>query len=705
MSAFRHLHGVGLSDIGRKRSNNEDSFGVFADVGVFCVADGMGGGDDGEVASAATVRAVETFIDAHRSPSGVAYSAGDFSDGICSAINDASSWICSRAKEKHLKGCGSTFVGVCFSAANPGEAIALHAGDSRLYRIRGRSIQQITKDHSAAELIGAKDEGELNPMFRGMILRAVGIQPSVEIERNPFNVRKGDRILVCSDGLSRMVPDKKILSIVRETASVETAAEALVAQANEAGGIDNVTVVLVEVGELPAPLPVVPMPKNPVGDKPDAASTLSAAASCQTTCDTSEDTAVSFDVEGASEPSTLAPIGETVSLTGITATLSGDKAEEPTMPEKAENSSKRIGRPAIIAGLAALAVIVVIAIIVTIASAGRWSERRAEEEARLRAEVVRAEQARVEEESRRAEEERERLSRLEMERERERIAEERRITEENLRKAVEAQRQAEEEAVKRAKEAALRAEAARLRVEEEKRLAEERRRRVEEEARLKAEEEARRQAEEEARLKAETEARIAAEEARRQAEVEARLRAEEEARRQAEEAARLKAEAEARIAAEEARRKAEAEQRLVSAVAKLDSFCASAEFTAFAERVKVFYEPSQWNRLSAVFAKVQGAADVSPEERRDDAVAAVECVKKIVGGTLMGVAELQIEELQDVISSGRRIGQNSAVAKRDGLEEFLGKKTTLFVTGPSDTAEAIEACVEMMRMIPKWFDL
>lgn len=681
MSAFRHLHGVGLSDIGRKRSNNEDSFGVFADVGVFCVADGMGGGDDGEVASAATVRAVETFVDAHRSPSGVAYSAGDFSDGICSAINDASSWICSRAKEKHLKGCGSTFVGVCFSAANPDEAIALHAGDSRLYRVRGRSIQQITKDHSAAELIGAKDEGELNPMFRGMILRAVGIQPSVEIERTPFNVRKGDRILVCSDGLSRMVPDKKILSIVRETASVETAAEALVAQANEAGGIDNVTVVLVEVGELPAPLPVVPMPKNPVGDKPDAASTLSAAASCQTTCDTSEDTAVSFDVEGASEPSTLAPIGETVSLTGITATLSGDKAEEPTMPEKAENSSKRIGRPAIIAGLAALAVIVVIAIIVTIASAGRWSERRAEEEARLRAEVVRAEQARVEEESRRAEEERERLSRLEMERERERIAEERRITEENLRKAVEAQRLAEEEAAKRAREAALREEAARLRVEEEKRLAEERRRKVEEEARLRAEQEA-------------------------------RLRAEEEARLRAEEAARLKAEAEARIAAEEARRKAEearrkaeAEQRIASAVAELDAFCVSDEFTVFTERVKVFFEPSQWKRISAIFAKAQGAADVSPEERREDAVAVVECVKKIVGDTLMGVAELQIEELQDVISGGRRTGQGSAVAKRNGLEEFLGKKATSFVTGPSDTAEAIEACIEMMRMIPKWFDL
>ena len=682
MSAFRHLHGVGLSDIGRKRSNNEDSFGVFPDDGVFCVADGMGGGDDGEVASAAAVRAVETFVNSHRPPTGVSYSIGEFSDGICAAINDASAWICSRAKEKRLKGCGSTFVGVCFSASKPDEAIALHAGDSRLYRIRGRSIQQITTDHSAAELIGAKDDGELNPMFRGMILRAVGIQPSVEIERTPFNVRKGDRILVCSDGLSRMVPDKKVLSIVRESPSVERAAEALVAQANEAGGIDNVTVVLVDVGELPSPMPVVPMHKNTSGALMDEKSTaLSATASCQTTCDTSDDTAVSFDVEGASEPSTLAPIGDTVSLTGITATFSSDKAkaeEPPAMPGKIEKKPLRIGRLAIAASFAVLAII---AIVVAVIAAGRRSDRRAEEEARLRAEAIRAEQARIMEESRRAEEERERLSRLEMERERERIAEERRQTEENLRKAVEAQRLAEEEAAKRAREAALREEAARLRVEEEKRLAEERRRKVEEEARLRAEQEA-------------------------------RLRTEEEARLRAEEAARLKAEAEARIAAEEARRKAEearrkaeAEQRIASAVAELDAFCVSDEFTVFTERVKVFFEPSQWKRISAIFAKAQGAADVSPEERREDAVAVVECVKKIVGDTLMGVAELQIEELQDVISGGRRTGQGSAVAKRNGLEEFLGKKATSFVTGPSDTAEAIEACIEMMRMIPKWFDL
>jgi len=260
MGAFSHIRCAALSDVGRKRKNNEDSFGMFPDAGVFCVADGMGGGDDGEVASAATVRAVETFVSAHVPPENAAYSADGYAIGLSRAISGASSWIYARAQEKHLKGCGSTFVGVCLDATRPSSALALHAGDSRLYRIRGRSIQRMTKDHSAAELIGAKDEADINPMFRGMILRAVGIQPFVEVERTPVPLKQGDRLLICSDGLYRMVPEKAIVSTVRSASSPDEAVKALVDAANEAGGVDNVTAVLLEVGELPAALPAVEMP-------------------------------------------------------------------------------------------------------------------------------------------------------------------------------------------------------------------------------------------------------------------------------------------------------------------------------------------------------------------------------------------------------------------------------------------------------------
>lgn len=266
MGAFSHLRCAAASDVGRKRRNNEDSFGAFPEAGVFCVADGMGGGDDGEVASAATVRAVEKFVAGHPQPENAGYPAGTYADGLERAVCEASAWIFARAQERHLKGCGSTFVGVCFDATRPGEALAMHAGDSRLYRIRGRSMQRMTRDHSAAELIGAKNEDEINPMFRGMILRAVGVQPVVDIERTPVQVKSGDRLLVCSDGLYRMVPEKKAVSIVRESASPEEAVKSLVEAANEAGGVDNITAVLVEVGELPRPLPAAEMPGVAAGN-------------------------------------------------------------------------------------------------------------------------------------------------------------------------------------------------------------------------------------------------------------------------------------------------------------------------------------------------------------------------------------------------------------------------------------------------------
>ena len=260
MQRFAHLRHAERTDVGRKRTNNEDAFGVFPGHGVFCVSDGMGGGDDGEVASAATVQSIDDFCRTYPLPPDETYQIDDLVKGVKGAVNAASAWIFKRAQERRLKGCGATFVGICFDAANPEEAVALHAGDSRLYRMRGHTIQQITKDHSAAELIGAKDEKDVNPMFRGVILRAVGIQPSVEIEQTPLSVKPGDRILICSDGLSRMVPDKELLSISMANDDVGGAVDALIAAANKAGGIDNITAVLVEVGPLPSALAAVPLP-------------------------------------------------------------------------------------------------------------------------------------------------------------------------------------------------------------------------------------------------------------------------------------------------------------------------------------------------------------------------------------------------------------------------------------------------------------
>lgn len=264
MNPFAHLKYAALSDVGKKRKNNEDAFGMFPEAGLFCVADGMGGGDDGEIASAAVVRAVEDMSVRIRPDGSGGVAAGDAGKELAEALSKVSAWIANRAREHKLNGCGSTFVGVVFDPVDPSHALAVHAGDSRLYLLHGHSIRQITRDHSVAELMGEKDESKVNPMFRSMVVNGIGIRDKAEPEFTPFKIAKGDRILLCSDGLSRMVPDKRIASVARAEKSPDKAVAALVAAALDAGGVDNVTVVLVQVGELPSPLPArKPLP-NPV---------------------------------------------------------------------------------------------------------------------------------------------------------------------------------------------------------------------------------------------------------------------------------------------------------------------------------------------------------------------------------------------------------------------------------------------------------
>lgn len=260
---FSHLSCAALSDIGRKRQNNEDSAASFPSRGVWCVADGMGGGDDGEIASRAVVRAVDACLADLPSPEEGEFQALDVANAIVRAIEGASAWIYDRAVQKRLNGCGSTVVGVVFDATCPGTAVAFHAGDSRLYRLRGRDITQITRDHSVEELMGGKDGDRLNPMFRGMILRAVGVERTVDVELTKFSVRAGDVVIVCSDGLSRMVPDKLIGDLVRDAeGDMAVAVTELVRAANEAGGIDNITVSLVHVGNLPSPCATAAFPED-----------------------------------------------------------------------------------------------------------------------------------------------------------------------------------------------------------------------------------------------------------------------------------------------------------------------------------------------------------------------------------------------------------------------------------------------------------
>ena len=253
---FKHVRFGVRTDVGRKRHNNEDAHGEWPAQGVFCVADGMGGAQDGEVASRAVIESLSGLLP-RWSVFDPPLAQEDRLVALARGVDAASAWIKNYADSQGKKGCGSTFVGIALDPSDPSKATALHAGDSRVYRIRGKKIVQVTRDHSVAEMTGVKDERELNPMFRSLILRAVGIKPKVETDRTPFDVAEGDWVVICSDGLSRMVPDKEIARIVVSSEGPSEAASSLVDRANELGGKDNVTVVAVRIGALPpSPRPV-----------------------------------------------------------------------------------------------------------------------------------------------------------------------------------------------------------------------------------------------------------------------------------------------------------------------------------------------------------------------------------------------------------------------------------------------------------------
>ena len=698
MDAFPHVSYAAKSDIGRKRKNNEDSFGVFPSLGIFCVADGMGGGDDGEVASAETVRAVETFVSAHPLPVKATFPIGALVAGIRGAVNVASAWIADRAARKHLKGCGSTFVGVCFDAANPAEAMALHAGDSRLYRIRGRTIRQITKDHSAAELIGAKDEREINPMFRGMILRAVGIQPTVDVESTPLPLKEGDRILICSDGLCRMVPDKKILSVVREHAALNEAVDALIATANAAGGVDNITVELLQVGRLPSPLPTVEMPTDgqapanpaqPEARDPDAD---------PDTGDTRSETGVSFDAVSGTETNGSNREVETRTYSTMEIPESdteddvvGERMppDEPDTPasEDAPTPDAPAGRravrrvpvrPLLIAG-AVLGVAAfgcgVGCLIKAKAEAKRAAEAARQADVARAAEAARqADVARAAEEARRVEEQRK------MQEEAARIAAEKKAEEARRKEADERKRLEERERQER--ERAARREAERLEAIRREREAKEAARRA---AERKAQEEAER---EKARLAAEKEAERKAREAEQ--------RRREQERKAAEEAARL--EKARREQAETVRRRKAAEAR-----AAFEAVCETKVAALFVNKVSGLIAEDVPATLCTRFRPLTKDAGTPEGEKAAAARALTQDVQAVVG-KLTDYAHVNVKDAE-----GQLMDPLTTSEYRKELRETLGRmkdfleRSRAFTKGDPADPNTQLLCVLMIRSVPRWF--
>lgn len=239
---------AGATDTGLQRSHNEDRLGVYPEVGLFIVADGMGGAAAGDVAARMAVELVcEAFVDVDVTwPRGTAASRSGL-PLLLDAIQRANHCIHGAGlRARAYQGMGTT---VAALLACGHRAALAHVGDSRVYRMRGGHLAQLTEDHSLFnECVRAGKADPDRPdafEYKHVITRAVGIEPSVEIDARLVDAAPGDTFLLCSDGLCGVVPHEELAAILTTHVDLDEAVERLIARANELGGPDNVTAVLV----------------------------------------------------------------------------------------------------------------------------------------------------------------------------------------------------------------------------------------------------------------------------------------------------------------------------------------------------------------------------------------------------------------------------------------------------------------------------
>lgn len=243
------------TDVGRKRSHNEDNLCFDSELRLYVVCDGMGGQNAGEVASQLGVEVLQKHMrEAHfnRHLPLVGEHDRQFSpqtNRLASAIRLANNIIYTAAQNTPgQEGMGTTVVAVVLTGTVLSVA---HVGDSRIYLARGDDIQQLTTDHSlVAEQVRrgllTEEQAEQSPQ-KNIITRALGIEETVDVELNEVPLMAGDSVLLCSDGLTRGVKPSEILETIRREPEPAAASERLVELANAAGGEDNTTVVLITI--------------------------------------------------------------------------------------------------------------------------------------------------------------------------------------------------------------------------------------------------------------------------------------------------------------------------------------------------------------------------------------------------------------------------------------------------------------------------
>ena len=249
------IEAFGKTDVGRRRKLNEDSFLVDPETHLYAVCDGMGGHNAGEVASRMAIEALDAFVQkSHREkeitwPYGLDADLSFAGNRLKTAIKLANRKVFRAADNREdYTGMGTTVVAALVTEADRLLTVG-SAGDSRCYVLRGGELKQVTTDDSWvsaawAEGILSAEEIERHPL-KNVITKAVGAKDTIEIDVVEHKLESGDLVLICSDGLHSMINDEAIREVlVARGASLEEAAGGLIDAANEAGGRDNVSVVL-----------------------------------------------------------------------------------------------------------------------------------------------------------------------------------------------------------------------------------------------------------------------------------------------------------------------------------------------------------------------------------------------------------------------------------------------------------------------------
>src|SRR5437763_3590415 len=239
-SMLRAADPIAKSDTGRQRRENEDS--ALAQAPVFVVADGMGGAQAGEVASQIAVEAFAQGLP----------DSGTAEQRLVSRAQEANRRIFDVSRsERERAGMGTTLTAAYLDDST---LTIAHVGDSRAYLFRGGSLRRLTQDHSLVDELVRRgkltEEQAAEHPQRSIITRALGPEPEVEVDTWTYPVRAGDVLMLCSDGLTSMVSEERVEEILASSDSLKAAAQALIDEANAAGGRDNITVVLFRIEEV-----------------------------------------------------------------------------------------------------------------------------------------------------------------------------------------------------------------------------------------------------------------------------------------------------------------------------------------------------------------------------------------------------------------------------------------------------------------------